>query len=309
MPANFNEFLEIAVNWLTNDGVGLLKNVAIFLLIMVVGFIAAKLARRMVAAALDRSHLQPSPLFKQFAVNVASKATFLIIFVFALGNLGIDTSALIAGLGVSGLVLGFALKDTLSNFASGMLLLLYQPFDVGHFVEIDGMTGTVQDLTLVSTILTTPDNKVISLPNSAVWGNAIINFSGSDRRRIDLVVGVAYDTDIDRARRIFSEILDENETVMDDPEPIVMMADLADSSVNFHVRGWVPTDDYFPVRSELLRQIKYRLDEAEIGIPFPQRELWMHQVPSPAAEIDPDSVVVEPAEELREKETPVAEEA
>lgn len=277
LQLDVNQLSEAASSWMATEGLSLTRNFVAFVLILVAGYLIAKLARRAVRSAMQRSHLQPSPLFKQFVVNVASKSIWLVAIVAALGNLGVDTAALVAGIGVSGLVLGFALKDTLSNFAAGMLILMYQPFDVGHLVEIGDTYGKVDDLTLVSTVLVTPDNKTVTIPNAEVWGNPITNFSIAGTRRIDLVVGVAYDADVDDARRILFDVLEETETVLEDPEPVVMVADLGTSSVDFHVRGWVEVDEFHPTRSELLRQCKYRLDEAGIGIPFPQREVWMHQ--------------------------------
>ncbi len=274
---DFNELSEAASAWLATEGLSLGRNFLVFLLILAAGYVIAKFARRAVSGTMERSHLSPSPLFTQFVVNVTGKATWLIALVIALGNLGVDTSALVAGIGVSGLVLGFALKDTLSNFASGMLILMYQPFDVGHRVEIASTLGEVKDLTLVSTILLTPDGKVVNFPNSEVWGNPITNYSVSGKRRIDLIVGVAYDTDIDTARRVFFDVLDEEEAVFDDPEPIVRIDEFNDSSIDFQVRGWVETDEYFGTRTELLRQCKYRLDDADITIPFPQRDVWMRE--------------------------------
>lgn len=269
---------DAASAWLATEGLALARNLVVFLLIIIAGLIAARLVRKAVRAAFDRSRLEPSGLFTQFVVNVTSKSVVLLSFIVALGNLGVDTGALIAGLGVTGLVLGFALKDTLSNFASGMLILLYRPFDIGHFVEINGISGTVKDLTLVSTMLSTPDNKRITLPNTGVWGNPIINFSEADTRRIDLVAGIAYDADIDEAHAIFEDILAKMDGILEDPEPIVIMADLGASSVDFHVRGWVETPRFWEVRSKVIREIKYRLDDAGIGIPFPQQDVWLHKV-------------------------------
>ncbi|MFU8805132.1 MAG: mechanosensitive ion channel family protein [Bradymonadaceae bacterium] len=291
MDLDINGTTDIAMAWLTTEGLALAKNLVVFGLVIVGGIIAGRIASSAIGVGLDKSRLQPSPLFKHFATNVAKKAIFLLAFIIGLGNLGIDTGALIAGLGVSGLVLGFALKDTLSNFSAGGLILLYRPFDIGHFVEIGGTTGTVKDLTLVSTILHTPDNKVITMPNSKVWGNSIINFSASDTRRLDLVVGVAYDADIDQAMAIFMEILEGHEKVLEDPEPQVRLRELGASSVDFNVRSWVATSEYWPTHAELLRSIKYRLDEAGIGIPFPQREVWMHQMAEEPATSKEERVV------------------
>ena len=285
MTGEISQVQEFIIAWLTTEGLGLVRNLMVFALVVLAGMIVSKILRKTVDAAFERSvKLDPSPLLRKFAVNVTGKATMLMAVIIALGNLGIDTSALIAGIGVSGLVLGFALKDTLSNFASGLMILLYRPFDIGHFIELGSQTGVVKDLTLVSTVLTTPDNKQVNLPNSGVWGNPLTNFSATGTRRVDLVIGVAYDADIDETTEVLMGVLRDHELVMDDPEPVVRMRELNASSLDFNVRGWVQTSDYWTVHAELLREIKYRLDAAEIGIPFPQREIWMHQVSEPASE-------------------------
>jgi small conductance mechanosensitive channel len=269
---------DVVLAWLATEGLNLATNLLVFFLVILAGVVASRIARRAVKTAFERSRLQPSPLLVRFVLNVVSKGTVLIAMVIALGNLGIDTSALIAGIGVSGLVLGFALRDTLSNFASGLMILLYRPFDEGHFIEINGQTGTVKELTLVSTVLTTPDNKQVNIPNSNVWGNALTNFSATGTRRLDIVAGIAYDADVDEAAAIFMEILLSQENIHEEPAPTVTMRELNDSSVDFNVRGWVDTSEYWPTHAAILREIKYRLDEAGIGIPFPQRDVWVHEV-------------------------------
>lgn len=257
--------------WFGTKGVVLLRNIVVFSIVLASGYLISRALRRTVALAIKNSKLKPSPLFQHFAVNAVEKVTFFIALIIALGHLGVDTSALIAGLGVSGLVLGFALKDTLSNFASGMLILLYRPFDVGHLVEIGGMQGTVRDLTLVSTILRTSDNKQVLIPNSKVWGNPLTNFSATGQRRIQLKVGISYEADIDEATELLLKILRQNIGILADPAPQILVDDLGDSSVDLVVRGWVKTKDYSRTRSQLLRGIKYGLDEAGVEIPYPQQ--------------------------------------
>lgn len=287
MEAEFVDTADIVMAWLTTEGLGLGKNLIVFFLVVFAGSIVGRIASSAVGKAMDASRLDPSPLLKQFATNITRKIIFIVAIIVALGNLGVDTGALVAGLGVTGFVLGFALKDTLSNFAAGTMIMLYRPFDVGHFVEISGKSGVVRDLTLVSTMMTTTDNKRITIPNSAVWGTSITNFSAEATRRVDIVAGIAYDADIDEAMEILLDIVKSQELVLAEPAPVVLMRELGDSSVDFNVRAWVNTPDYWPTHSAILRQIKYRFDAAGIGIPFPQRDVWVHQVaaePAPAKE-------------------------
>lgn len=270
-----NGWIEWIRQWAVTKGVVLAQNGLVFLLILIIGWILANVADRALRAALERSKYQPSPLFAQFVVNVARKAIWIVALVLAVDNLGVDTGALIAGLGASGLILGFALKDTLSNFAAGALLLLYRPFDVGDWVDVAGQSGTVKDLTLVNTILHTGDRKEITLPNSKVWGQAITNYNSTELRRVDIVAGIAYGEDVDRACDLFMDILEKHELVLEDPAPVARVRELAGSSVNFDVRGFVKNEDYWTAQPELLREIKLRCDEEDIEIPFPQQDVWV----------------------------------
>lgn len=269
--------------WMVTEGLDLAVKFGVFLLILLAGWILARIIGRIVQEGIERSRVKPSPLLKNFIINVTRKTVIILAVIVGLDTLGVDTAAIIAGLGASGLIIGFALKDTLSNFAAGFLLLFYRPFDTSHYVQVGGIEGTVKDMTLVSTVLTTGDNKIITIPNSQVWGKAITNFTEAEFRRIDLVAGIGYDDDVKQAKALFTDIVTSHEKVLSEPAPVVRVKELADSSVNFDVRPWVKNEDYWGVRAELLEQIKLRCDEEGISIPYPQRDVWLHEVESPEA--------------------------
>lgn len=250
--------------WALSSGVVLGKNLVSFVLILAIGWLIARLASRTVRLALEKSHLKPSPLFIRFSTNVTGRGLMLIAVIVGLGVLGVDTGALIAGLGVSGLVLGFALKDTLSNFAAGGLILLYRPFDLGHSIEVGGVAGIVMDLTLVATVLHTADNRVIMIPNSKVWGNNIVNISLMSTRRVDLTIGVDYQSDVDQISTLLREIMYEHERVLQSPAPSVTLRALSGATASYLLSAWVGSGDYEQVREELLKTIKLRLEEAKI---------------------------------------------
>jgi small conductance mechanosensitive channel len=172
--------------------------------------------------------------------------------------------------------MGFALQDSLSNFAAGAMILAYRPYDVGDVIEAGGVRGKVSRMSLVSTTFLTFDNQTLIVPNSRIWGDVIRNDTAQTVRRIDLVFGVSYDTDIDHARTVFRDILAKNEKVLAEPEPIVEVQKLGDSSVEFAVRPWVRTPDYWPTYWALMREVKRRLDQEGITIPFPQRDVHLH---------------------------------
>jgi len=204
----------------------------------------------------------------------------LVVVVIALDQLGVDTTSLVALVGAAGLAVGLALKDSLQNFAAGVMLVLFRPFKNGDFVEVSGVSGVVEKITIFSTLIRTGDNKEVIVPNGGIYSGTIVNYSARDTRRIDLVVGVDYGCDVREAKRILEDILASNPLILKDPEPVVALAELADSSVNFNVRPWVKTDDYWGVRAEVLEQVKLTLDEKGIGIPFPQMDVHVIKEPS-----------------------------
>ena len=217
-----------------------------------------------------------------FIGTIANAVVTIAAVVAALDTLGIPATSLVAVVGAASLAIGLALKDSLANFAAGVMLVLFRPFTKGDFVEAGGQSGTVEEVYLVSTVLTTPDNKVIQVPNSAVWGGSITNFSAKDTRRVDLVIGVGYDDDLKVASDVLKKILADHPKVLDDPAPAVFVSNLGDSSVDFAVRPWVASADYWGVYSDVLQQAKLALEEAGVSIPYPQQDVHMHTVESAA---------------------------
>jgi small conductance mechanosensitive channel len=181
----------------------------------------------------------------------------------------------LAGLGIAGFIVGFALQDTLGNFASGLLILFYRPFDVGDFVNAGGVEGMVNHMNLVNTTFMTLDNQRLVVPNNQIWGSVIRNVTAQTTRRIDLVFGISYDDDIEKAERIFAEIFDSQPQILDDPEPMIRLHELGDSSVNFVVRPWVATEDYWETYWEITKQVKLRFDQEGVSIPYPQHDIHM----------------------------------
>jgi len=203
----------------------------------------------------------------------------LLGFLIAIAQLGIEVAPLLAGLGIAGFVVGFALQDTLSNFASGMMILVYRPFDVGDVIEAGGVSGKVDQMNLVSTMVLTFDNQLLVVPNSKIWGDVIRNVTHRDKRRVDLTFGIGYSDDIPTAERILTEIVAAHDKVLDDPEPVIRLHELGESSVNFIVRPWSKTSDYWDVYWDVTREVKRRFDEEGVSIPFPQRDVHIYQDP------------------------------
>lgn len=217
-------------------------------------------------------------------VNFLSAVIFSILLVAviiaAIGQLGIQTTPLIAVLGAAGLAVGLALQGSLGNLASGVMLVLFRPFQTGNFVEAGGTSGTVMEVGIFNTVLNTPDNRRIIVPNSMITSDTITNYSAYDTRRIDLIIGVDYTDDLKVARDTMVNTITSHGKVLTEPEPIVWLMELADSSVNFAVRPWVQSPDYWVVRNELLESIKSDLEAAGCSIPFPQRDVHLHQLES-----------------------------
>ncbi len=259
--------------FLSDDAPGVLFNVAIFLLILAAAFYVGKLVSLALAALMDSPQVQLSSLAETMIVKTARNAILFIGLLIALAQLGVSLGPVLAGLGIAGFIVGFALQDTLSNFASGMLILVYRPFDVGDYVTAGGVTGRVSNMSLVNTTFRTPDNETLIVPNNKVWQDVIKNTTAQLTRRVDLTFGISYGDDIDKAKEILLDAAANYPAVLDDPPTDVRVNELSDSSVNLLLRPWVNTSDYWDTHWDLIEIVKKRFDAEGITIPFPQRDV------------------------------------
>jgi small conductance mechanosensitive channel len=239
----------------------------------------ARITRRIVGAACDRSSKHMSLLLKNILVSTSGGTVMVLGILIALSQVGISLAPMLAGLGVAGFIVGFALQDSLGNFAAGAMILIYRPFDVDDLVEVPGASGLVKKMNLVSTTITTLDNQTLVVPNSKIWGDVIKNVTAQRVRRVDLEIGIGYDDDIEAAERVLGEIVSGHEKVLAKPEPRIKLHSLGDSSVNFIVRPWTKTEDYWDVYWYILREVKLRFDREGISIPFPQRDVHVYSEP------------------------------
>ncbi len=269
---------EVIKNWIISEegGLRLLTNLGWFLLTIFLAYIVAGIVGKAIFRALSRVS-NVSTLLGEFLSKMA-RGTILIVGVMAaIPRLGIEITPLLAVIGAAGFAVAFALQNTLSNFASGIMILFYQPFDVGDSVEVAGISGKVESLTLVSTELNTADNKKVLVPNNSVWQGIITNATGSKTRRVDLVFGIGYGDSIEKVIGILEEIAGQHELVLETPEPVIKVFELADSSVNLICRPWAKTADYWTVYWDVTRTVKERFDAEGISIPFPQRDVHLFQ--------------------------------
>jgi len=257
------------------NGPDLLFRMLLFVLVILVFRTLSRIVRRLVLAACDRSSLDMSVLLKNVLVSVSSGTVMALGVLMALSQIGISLAPMLAGLGVAGFIVGFALQDSLGNFAAGAMILIYRPYDVDDFVEITGASGLVKKMSLVSTTIVTFDNQTLVVPNSKIWGDVIKNVTAQTERRVDLVFGIGYGDDIEQAERVLHEIVAAHEKILEEPAPRIVVSSLGDSSVNIAVRPWTKTEDYWDVYWYLTREVKLRFDREGISIPFPQRDVHL----------------------------------
>ena len=263
--------LQNAVDFLTSYGGGLLSAIAVF----VIGRWVAKFVTAMVVRASRRANVDNTLL--RFLQNVIYLMLLIAVCIASLGCLGVDTTSLSAILAAAGFAVGMALQGSLGNIASGVMLVVFKPFRVGDYVDLGGTSGTVVEIRMFNTILLKPDNVRVIVPNGNITGGVISNYSAESERRIDLVIGCGYNDDLRAVRQFLEETLATESRLLQDPAPVVAISELADSSVNFVVRPWVPSNDYWAVRFDLLERIKLGFDERGFTIPFPSRDVFMHQ--------------------------------
>ena len=268
--------LERITAWLADNGPALFFKLILIVGILYVFLFARRLVRAGLEKAIEASNLNLSQLAHRMIVSTVSNLVLIFGLLIALSQMGIRLGPLLAGLGIAGFIVGFALQDTLSNFASGIMILLYRPYDVGDLIDVAGVFGTVNKMSLVSTSISTLDNQMIVVPNNKIWGDVIKNVTAQNRRRVDMVFGIAYNDDINKAEEILNDILKSHDKILDQPEPVVRLHTLGESSVDFVVRPWVNVDDYWDVYWDVTKTVKLRFDQEGISIPFPQRDVHVY---------------------------------
>ena len=269
---DWEEALTVVQTTGVDFGINLVTAIVIFFVgKWVVNLIVSGLMKGMKKGELDVT-------LRRFMGNLARMLLMLFVIIAAINQLGVQTASLIALLGAAGLAVGLALQGSLSNFAAGVLIVLFRPYKVGDWIEGGGISGAVEEVQILTTVLKTGDNKRVIVPNSQIMGTTITNYSANETRRVDLVVGVSYGDDIDKVRKELQDLVSADDRILDDPAVTIAVSELADSSVNFVVRPWVKTTDYWGVYFDLTEAIKKRFDEVGISIPFPQQDVYVHNV-------------------------------
>ena len=269
---DWGQLLELLQTKGIDFGINLLIALAIFYF----GKMVISLVVRGIRKVMQRQEVDKT--LETFVCNLVRMVLLVIVIIAAIGQLGIQTTSFIAIFGAAGLAVGLALQGSLSNFAAGVLIVLFRPYRVGDFIEAAGISGVVEQVQILTTILKTGDNKQIIVPNGQIMDSIITNYSANDKRRVDMVVGVSYDDDLDKVRSTIEELIAAEERVLEEPACTIAVSALADSSVNFVVRPWVKTADYWGVMFDLTEAIKKRFDKDGITFPFPQQDVHLHTV-------------------------------
>lgn len=252
------------------------KNIVLAIVIFVIGLIVTKILVRVAKKLLINADVDN--ILVSFIGSILNWILLLVVIVASLSQLGINTTSLIALIGAAGLAIGLSLKDSLQNFAAGVMLIMFRPFKEGDFVETAGSTGSVVSINIFSTTLKTIDNKEVIVPNGAIYKDVITNYSANATRRVDMVFGIGYEDDILKAREIISNILSADERILKDPEPLIVVVELGDSSVNIEARPWVKTSDYLQVKFDITERVKLAFDQSGITIPYPQMDVHLNKL-------------------------------
>ncbi len=260
------EFIEAVLSWA--------GRLMIALLIFIIGRWIASIIGRQADKALTRARIDPT--LAQFGATITAAVITIIAIIAALTHLGVQVTSLVAILGAATLAIGLAMRDSLSNFAAGAMLMGYRPFKAGDFVEAGGQMGVVETVGIFHTKIRTTTNQEITIPNSRIYGDVITNYSARERRRIDVTVGISYDDDISEAKTIIREVIAEDSRLYAEPPPIIWVGEMADSSIDLWVKVWTDLDPFWDARSDLLENIKQRFDEKGITIPYPQRDVHLY---------------------------------
>ncbi|MBQ0719878.1 MAG: mechanosensitive ion channel [Gammaproteobacteria bacterium] len=271
---NLESITTTMVGWATLYGVKMI----VALLIFVIGkWVAKKLSNVTRRLMLSR---EVDTALVNFMSSMVYYALLIFVVIAALGQVGIQTASFVAIVGAAGLAIGLAMQGSLSNFAAGVLIIIFKPFKIGDFVEMAGTSGVIENIMIFTTEMKTGDNKKVIVPNSSVLGGIITNYSANDTRRVDLIMGIGYSDDIDKAKRVLGELVAADERILKEPAPVIAVSELADSSVNFVVRPWVKSADYWGVYFDLTEAVKKRFDQEGISIPYPQQDIHLHKVES-----------------------------
>jgi small conductance mechanosensitive channel len=263
------DFMNKLIEWGSIFGIKLIAAIAI----LIIGNIIAKNIRKLILKLMDKRKVDKA--ISSFISSLAFSALWVFVILAALSQLGIQTTSFMTIIGAAGLSIGLALQGSLSNFASGFLIILFRPFKVGDYVEAGGVAGSISKISIFTTDFTTPDNKKIIVPNSQIMNGTITNYSAEKTRRVDFTFGVGYEMDISRVKDIMNNIIKGHKLILKDPEPFVRLGNLGDSSIDFTVRVWAETEDYWTVYFDLVEKVKEEFDKAEINIPYPQMDVHL----------------------------------
>ena len=274
LSLEWSKFLEL----LQAKGIDFGINLAIALAIFYIGKFFVGLLVRATGKFMQKQGVDKT--LETFICNLVRTSLMIVIIIAAIGAVGIQTTSFIAIFGAAGLAVGLALQGSLSNFASGVLIVLFRPYRVGDYIEAAGIAGSVEKVQIMTTVLKTGDNKQIIVPNSQIMNSIITNYSANDTRRIDMVIGVSYDDDLDKVRATLEALIADEARILQDPATLIAVAELADSSVNFFVRPWVKSGDFSSVKFDLTEAIKKRFDKEGISFPFPQRDVHLYNANS-----------------------------